>query len=50
MGIRLEQDLGWQNYLNGWVADNRLSGQVMEWIVAELTKTGVTREDVPADI
>jgi len=50
IGIRLEPDVAWQNYLNGWVADNRLSGQVMEWILAELLKTGVTREEVPSDI
>jgi len=50
MGIRLEEDRGWQNYLDGWVADNRLNGQVFELIVAELAKTGVAREDVPSDI
>lgn len=48
LGVRQENNLRWLDYLNAWVDFNAASGQVMDWIVAELGRGGITRDQIPA--
>ncbi len=49
LGVRVETSPRWTNYLNAWIDYNRASGQIMDWITAELAKGGIRREDIPQD-
>jgi polar amino acid transport system substrate-binding protein len=50
MGIRMEADRRWQDFLNAWVDFNRGTQQIREWLYAGLAINGVKPEDVPADV
>ena len=50
LGIRAEADQRWRDFLNAWIDYNRFSGQILDWVGAELAKTGIKREDVPSDL
>jgi polar amino acid transport system substrate-binding protein len=50
MGIRMEADRRWQDYLNAWVDYNRGIQQIREWLYDGLAINGVKPEDIPADV
>ena len=50
MGIRMEADRRWQDFLNAWVDFNRGTQQIREWLYAGLAINGVKPEDIPADV
>ena len=50
MGIRMETDKRWQNFLNAWVDYNRGIQQIRAWLYAGLAINGVKPEDIPADV
>lgn len=47
LGVRQEASSRWTEYLNAWIDYNASSGQVMDWIAAELGKGGITRDQIP---
>jgi polar amino acid transport system substrate-binding protein len=50
MGIRMEADRRWQDFLDAWVDFNRGTQQIREWLYAGLAINGVKPEDIPADV
>src|SRR5215468_7223440 len=50
MGVRMEGDKRWREFLNAWVDYNRGIQQIREWLYAGLAINGVKPEDVPSDI
>jgi polar amino acid transport system substrate-binding protein len=50
MGIRMEGDKRWRDFLDAWVDYNRGIQQIREWLYAGLAINGVKPEDVPADV
>ena len=50
MGIRMETDKRWRDFLNAWVDFNRGTEQIREWLYAGLAINGVKPEDIPADV
>jgi polar amino acid transport system substrate-binding protein len=50
MGIRMEPDKRWQDFLNAWVDFNRGTQQIREWLYAGLAINGVKPEDIPSDV
>jgi polar amino acid transport system substrate-binding protein len=50
MGIVMEPDKRWRDFLNAWVDFNRGIQQIREWLYAGLAINGVKPEDVPADV
>ena len=50
MGIRMEADRRWQDYLNAWVDYNRGIQQIREWLYGGLAINGVKPEDIPSDV
>src|SRR5215469_4023231 len=50
MGVRMEGDKRWREFLNAWVDYNRGIQQIREWLYAGLAINGVKPEDVPPDV
>jgi polar amino acid transport system substrate-binding protein len=50
IGVRMETDKRWVDFLDAWVDFNRGIGQVREWVVNSLALQGVTPEDIPSDV
>lgn len=50
MGIHMETDKRWRDFLNAWVDYNRGIQQIREWLYDGLAINGVKPEDVPADV
>jgi len=50
MGVRMEPDKRWQNFLNAWVDYNRGIQQIREWLIGGLAINGVKPEDIPPDV
>jgi len=50
MGIRMEPDKRWRDFLDAWVDYNRGIQQVREWLIGGLAINGVKPEDIPADV
>ena len=50
MGVRMEADTRWRDFLNAWVDYNRGIQQIGEWLYAGLAVNGIKPEDVPADV
>jgi polar amino acid transport system substrate-binding protein len=50
MGVRMESDKRWRDFLNAWVDYNRGIQQIREWLYAGLAINGVKPEDVPSDV
>jgi polar amino acid transport system substrate-binding protein len=50
MGVRMETDKRWRDFLNAWVDFNRGTQQIREWLYNGLAINGVKPEDVPADV
>jgi polar amino acid transport system substrate-binding protein len=50
MGIQMETDKRWQNFLDAWVDYNRGIEQIRQWLYDGLAINGVKPEDIPADV
>jgi polar amino acid transport system substrate-binding protein len=50
LGIQFEPDSRFAVVLNAWVDFNRGTGQIREWLLDGLSKFGVKREQVPAEL
>ena len=50
MGIRMEPDGRWRDFLNAWVDYNRGIQQIRQWLYDGLAINGVKPEDVPPDV
>jgi polar amino acid transport system substrate-binding protein len=50
MGIRMEPDKRWRDFLNAWVDYNRGIQQIREWLYGGLAINGVKPEDIPPDV
>ncbi|HUA55800.1 MAG TPA: transporter substrate-binding domain-containing protein [Candidatus Sulfotelmatobacter sp.] len=50
MGIRMEPDKRWRDFLDAWVDFNRGTGQIREWLYSGLALTGVKPEMIPPDL
>ena len=50
MGVRMESDRRWRDFLNAWVDYNRGIQQIREWLYAGLAINGVKPEDIPPDV
>jgi polar amino acid transport system substrate-binding protein len=50
MGVRIEADRRWCDFLNAWVDYNRGIQQIREWLYAGLAINGIKPEDVPVDV
>jgi polar amino acid transport system substrate-binding protein len=50
MGIVMEPDRRWRDFLNAWVDYNRGIQRIREWLYAGLAINGVKPEDIPADV
>jgi polar amino acid transport system substrate-binding protein len=50
MGVRMEADRRWVDFLDAWVNYNRGIQQIREWLYAGLAINGVKPEDIPADV
>jgi polar amino acid transport system substrate-binding protein len=50
MGVQMEVDKRWRDFLNAWVDYNRGIEQVRQWLYDGLAINGVKPEDIPADV
>jgi polar amino acid transport system substrate-binding protein len=50
MGVHMDADKRWRDFLNAWVDYNRGIQQIREWLYNGLAINGVKPEDVPADV
>jgi polar amino acid transport system substrate-binding protein len=50
MGIPMQVDKRWQDFLNAWVDYNRGVEQIRQWLYDGLAINGVKPDDVPADV
>ena len=50
MGIQMETDKRWLDFLNAWVDYNRGIEQVRQWLYDGLAINGVKPDDIPADV
>ena len=50
MGVRMEADKRWRDFLDAWVDYNRGIQQIREWLYGGLAIHGVKPEEVPADV
>ena len=50
MGVRMETDKRWVDFLNAWVDYNRGIEQIRQWLYDGLAINGVKPEDIPADV
>jgi polar amino acid transport system substrate-binding protein len=49
-GVRREPDTRFLEVVNAWIAYNRGTGQIREWLLDGLALNGVKREDIPANL
>jgi len=50
MGVRMEPDKRWRDFLDAWVDYNRGIQQIREWLYAGLAINDVRPQDVPPDV
>lgn len=50
LGIRREPDRRFEDVVNAWLDFNRGTGQIREWMLQGLEKSGARREDVPKEL
>jgi polar amino acid transport system substrate-binding protein len=50
MGLRREADTRFVEVINAWLDMNRGTGQIREWMISGIEKTGASRDDIPADL
>lgn len=50
IGIRMESDKRWRDFLSVWADYNRSMGQTREWLIKGLAELGVGVNDIPPEI
>lgn len=50
LGIRMESDKRWRDFLSVWADYNRSMGQTREWLIKGLAELGVGVNDIPPEI
>jgi polar amino acid transport system substrate-binding protein len=50
LGVQREPDTKFKEVINAWIAMNRGTGQVREWMLEGLAKNGVSRDQVPSTL
>ncbi|HEX4367752.1 MAG TPA: transporter substrate-binding domain-containing protein [Rhodopila sp.] len=50
IGLQREPDTRFKEVINAWLAMNRGTGQIREWMLDGLAKFGVTRDQVPSTL
>ncbi len=50
LGVRREPDTRFLEVIDAWLAMNRGTGQIREWMIAGIEKTGAKREDIPSEL
>lgn len=50
LGLRIESDPRWKNFLSVWADNNRFSGQTREWMTKGFAAVNVQPADIPAEI
>jgi polar amino acid transport system substrate-binding protein len=50
LGVRREPDTRFVEVLDAWLDMNRGTGQIREWMIQGIEKTGAKREDIPAEL
>lgn len=50
LGIRMETDKRWRDFLSVWADFNRSMGQTREWLITGLAELGVGVEDIPPEV
>ena len=50
MGVQMETDKRWRDFLNAWVDYNRGIEQIRQWLYDGLAINGIKPEDIPADV
>lgn len=50
LGVRREPDTRFVDVVNAWIDYNRGVGQIRQWLLGGLALSGVTPEDVPAEV
>ena len=49
-GVRRDGDARFIDVINAWIDYNRATGQIREWLIGGLGISGVTADDIPADV
>ena len=50
IGVRMEPDKRWREFLNAWIDFNRGTQQIREWLYGGLAMDDVKPEDIPPDV
>lgn len=50
MGVRREPDTRFKEVINAWLDMNRGTGQIRQWMIEGILKTGAKESDIPADL
>lgn len=50
LGLRREPDTRFKEVINAWLAMNRGTGQIREWMINGILKGGAKAEDIPAEL
>lgn len=50
LGIRVETDPRWKNFLSVWADGNRFSGQTREWMLKGFAALSIKPEEIPSEI
>ncbi|WP_347555322.1 transporter substrate-binding domain-containing protein [Robbsia sp. KACC 23696] len=50
MGVRIEADHRWRDFLSTWADYSRLMGSVREWMLASLGQAGIKPTDIPPQV
>ena len=50
LGVQREPDTNFKEVVDAWLDMNRGNGQIREWILEELAKSGVSRDQLPATL
>lgn len=50
LGVRREADTRFVEVMNAWIDMNRGTGQIREWLIGGIEKTGIKREAIPAEL
>jgi polar amino acid transport system substrate-binding protein len=50
IGVRREPDTRFREVVNAWIDMNRGTGQIREWMIQGILKSGAKPEDIPPEL
>ena len=50
LGVRREPDTRFVEVIDAWIDMNRGTGQIREWLIGGIEKTGIKREAIPPEL